>query len=185
MFFFFYISRNQFATIRKGFAILCDSTETALLMRCECNKTVLRLRCKLVGRGVAVKFAKVIEQHKSKQSLNTQINDLENDSNNLVELAQNFNKFFCSIGENLAKNLPCKYYRKFMTYLKNRNLSSMFLEAPIPYKIIDPLNSLSVNKVVGLDNIPAFVIKTANLYSFLTSLYLIIILFQVGFSQIF
>ena len=45
---------------------------------------------------------------KSKQSLNTQSNDLENDSNNLVELAENFNKFFCSIGENLAKDIPCQ-----------------------------------------------------------------------------
>ena len=34
--------------IRKGFAMLCDSTETALRMRCE-----------LIRSGVAVKFAKV------------------------------------------------------------------------------------------------------------------------------
>ena len=31
---------------------------------------------------------------KSKQLLNTQSNDLENDSNNLIELAENFNTFF-------------------------------------------------------------------------------------------
>ena len=100
---------------------------------------------------------------KSKQSLNTQSNDLENDSNNLVELAENFNKFFCSIGKNLAKDIPCQDNRKFMSYLKNRNSFSMFLEAPNLYKIIDALKSLGVNKAVGQDNIPAFCIKTANL----------------------
>ena len=100
---------------------------------------------------------------KSKQSLNTQSNDLENDSNNLVELAENFNKFFCLIGENLAKDIPCQDNRKFMSYLKNRNSSSMFLKAPNLYEIVDSLNSLSVNKAVGQDNIPAFFIKTASL----------------------
>ena len=100
---------------------------------------------------------------KSKQSSNTQSNDLENDSNNLVELAENFYKFFCSIGENLAKDKPCQDNRKFMSYLKNRNSSSMFLEAPNLYEIIDSLKSLSVNKALGQDNIAAFFIKTVNL----------------------
>ena len=39
----------------------------------------------------------------------------------------------------------------------------MFLEAPNLYEIIDSLKSLSVNKAVGQDYIPAFFIKTANL----------------------
>ena len=38
----------------------------------------------------------------------------------------------------------------------------MFLKAPNLYEIIDSL-TLSVNKAVGQDNIPAFFIKTANL----------------------
>ena len=116
---------------------------------------------------------------KSKQSLNTQSNDLENDSNNLVELAENFNKFFCSIGENLAKDIPCQDNRKFMSYLKNRNSSNTFLEAPNLYEIIDSLKSLSVNKAVGQDNIPAFFIKTANL---VIALYLLI-LYDHAFSS--
>ena len=70
--------------------------------------------------------------------------------------------FFCSIGENLAKDIPCQDNRKFMSYVRNQNSSSMFLEAPNLYEIIDSLKSLSVNKAVGLDNIPAFFIKTAN-----------------------
>ena len=116
---------------------------------------------------------------KSKQSLNTQSNDLENDSNNLVELAKNFYKFFCSIGENLAKDIPCQDNRKFMTYLKNRNSSNMFLEAPNLYEIIDSLKSLSVNQAVGQDNIPAFFIETANL---VIALYLLI-LYDHAFSS--
>ena len=100
---------------------------------------------------------------KSKQSLNTQSNDLENNNNNLVELAENFNKFICSIGENLAKDMPCQDNRKFMSYVRNRNSSSTFLEAPNLYEIIDSLKSLSVNKAVEQDNIPAFFIETANM----------------------
>ena len=100
---------------------------------------------------------------KSKQSINTQSNDLENDSNTFVELAENFSKFFCSIGENLAKDIPCQDNRKFMSYLRNRNSFSIFLETPNLYEIIDSLKFLSVNKAVGQDNIPAFFIKTANL----------------------
>ena len=50
-----------------------------------------------------------------------------------------------------------------MSYLKNRNSSSMFLEAPNLNEIIDSLKSLSVNKAVRQDNILAFFIKTANL----------------------
>ena len=72
-------------------------------------------------------------------------------------------KFFCSIGENLAKDILCQDNRKFMSSLKNRNSSSMFLEAPNLYEILDSLKSLSVNKAVGQDNIPAFFMKTANL----------------------
>ena len=63
---------------------------------------------------------------KSKQSLNTQSDDLENDSNNIVELAENYNKLFCSIGENLAKDIPSQDYKTFMSYLKNQNSFSMF-----------------------------------------------------------
>ena len=100
---------------------------------------------------------------KSEQSLNTHSNDLENNNNNLVELAENFNKFICSIGENLAKDIPCQDNRKFMSYARNRNSSSTFLEAPNLYEIVDSLKSLSVNKAVGQDNIPAFFIKTANM----------------------
>ena len=100
---------------------------------------------------------------KSKQSLNTQSNNLENDSNNLIELAENFNKFFCSIGKNLAKDIPCQDNRKLKSHLKNRNSSSMFLEAPNLHEIIDFLKSLSMNKALGQDNIPAFFIKAANL----------------------
>ena len=50
-----------------------------------------------------------------------------------------------------------------MSYLKNRNSSNMFLEAPNLYEIINSLKSLSVNKAVGQDDIPAFFIKTVNL----------------------
>ena len=116
---------------------------------------------------------------KSKQSLNSQSNDLDNDSNNPVEVAENFNKFFCSIGENLAKDIPCQNNRKFMSYLRNRNSSSMFLETPKLDEIIDSLKSLSVNKAVGQDNIPAFFIKTANL---IIAPYLLI-LYDYAFSN--
>ena len=121
---------------------------------------------------------------KSKRSLNTQSNDLENDSNNLVELAENVHVFFCSIGENLPKDILCQDNRKFMSYLKNRNSSSTFLEAPNFYEIIDSLKSLSVNKAVGQDNILAFFIKTAHMVIAPYLLILYVYAFQVGFFQI-
>ena len=46
-----------------------------------------------------------------------------------------------------------------MSYLKNRNSSSMFLEAPNLYEIFDSLKSLSVNKAAGQDNIQLSLLK--------------------------
>ena len=66
-----------------------------------------------------------------------------------------------------------------MSYLRNRNSSSVFLETPKLDEIIDSLKSLSVNKAVGQDNIPAFFIKTANL---IIAPYLLI-LYNYAFSN--
>ena len=44
---------------RRGFAMLCDFTETPRRLYGDCAETMLRLNCELIRSGVAIKFAEV------------------------------------------------------------------------------------------------------------------------------
>ena len=71
-------------------------------------------------------------------------------------LADNFNKFFCSIGSNLANNFQNTSFKSFSTYLNKRVSSSIYLNIPNPTEIFNAIYSLKNNKSVGHDDIPAF-----------------------------
>ena len=71
-------------------------------------------------------------------------------------IADEFNKFFCSIGSNLANNFSNTSFKSFSTYLTKRVSSSIYLNIPNHTEIFNAIYSLKNNKAVGHDDIPAF-----------------------------
>ena len=99
-------------------------------------------------------------------SKNKSYNNPSNSSNcsyksQLQEKPENFNNFFCSIGNNLAHKISTLPSNRLKIYLKNRVSSSMFLEPPNISEIVVLMQALDMNKAVGHDNIPAFFIKVS------------------------
>ena len=81
---------------------------------------------------------------------------LNNSSIDTVNQAENFNKYFCSVGEELANAASSHSDHDFRLYMKNRVIDTIYLEPPNTNDIANALLTLSVNKAVGHDNIPAF-----------------------------
>ena len=77
-------------------------------------------------------------------------------------IADEFNKFFCSIGSNLANNFPNTSFKSFSIYLNKRVSSSIYLNIPHPTEIFNAIYSLKNNKAVGHDDIPAFFLRIAS-----------------------
>ena len=75
---------------------------------------------------------------------------------NLAKLAEQFNEFFSTIGEQLSNKIPTYQANHFQTYLAKRVSESMFLEPTNITEIVNTILSLNVNKAVGYDNIPAY-----------------------------
>ena len=71
-------------------------------------------------------------------------------------IADEFNKLFCSIGSNLANNFPNTSFKSFSTYLNKRVSSSIYLNIPNTTEIFNAIYSLKNNKAIGHDDIPAF-----------------------------
>ena len=76
--------------------------------------------------------------------------------------ADEFNKFFCSIGSNLANNFSNTSFESFSTYLNKRVSSSIYLNIPNPTEIFNAIYCLKNNKAVGHDDIPAFFLRIAS-----------------------
>ena len=79
----------------------------------------------------------------------------------VTDKCEEFNNFFCSIGEKLANNISLQPNESFKIYLKKRTASSFFLEPPTVNEIVELICSFNVNKAVGHGNIPPFFLKTA------------------------
>ena len=77
-------------------------------------------------------------------------------------IADEFNKFFCLIGSNLANNFSNTFFKSFSTYLNKRVFSSIYLNIPNPTEIFNAIYSLKNNKVVGHDDIPPFFLRIAS-----------------------
>ena len=77
-------------------------------------------------------------------------------------IADEFNKFFCSIGSSLPNNFSNTSFKSFSTYLNKRVFSSICLNIPNPTEIFNAIYFLKNNKAVGHDDIPAFFLRIAS-----------------------
>ena len=86
----------------------------------------------------------------------------QNSSNfHLAHQAGLFNKFFCTIGEDLAKSIPSQPSAEpFRKYLLKRIPDWLFLKPINASEIVDSILFLNAKKYVGHDNIPAFFVKS-------------------------
>ena len=102
---------------------------------------------------------KTLLPSKSKSCNNTQnLHDIALD--NLAKQAEQFNEFFCNIGEKLSNKISTYQANHFQTYLTKRVSESMFLEPANITEIVNTILSLNVNKAVGHD-FPAYYLKIA------------------------
>ena len=74
---------------------------------------------------------------------------------------EQFNEFFCTIGEKLSNKVSTYQANHFQTYLAKRVSESMYLESANINEIVNTILSLKVNKAVGHDKIPAYFLKFA------------------------
>ena len=77
------------------------------------------------------------------------------------EIAESFNKYFCSIGKKLAAKIECSKSKHFRNYLKNSVHSSMYLRPSYPFEILCVIKQLNSNKSCGLDGIHAKFVQLA------------------------
>ena len=84
---------------------------------------------------------------------------IENENGAIVtepnEIAENFNKYFCSISKKLTAKNNCSQTDNFRDYLTNSVHSSMYLRPTSPFEILCIIKQLNCNKSCGLDGIDA------------------------------
>ena len=71
------------------------------------------------------------------------------------EIAENFNKRFCSKCKTLTAKNNCSQSDDFRDYLTNSVHSSMYLRPTSPFEILCIIKQLNCNKSCGLDGIDA------------------------------
>ena len=74
------------------------------------------------------------------------------------EIAEEFNKYFASVGPSLAKNIP----QNTLKITTNYYTKSMYLEEVNPEEINNYISSLDANKTTGPDNISSKCLKNIN-----------------------
>jgi len=71
------------------------------------------------------------------------------------EIAETFNEYFSTIGSNLAKQVPPTIYKQYIKCTKHR-----FSLLPVSSALVqDLISSLDTKKSIGVDNIPAQILK--------------------------
>ncbi len=91
-----------------------------------------------------------------------QIHKIISDNNEITkdkDIANSFNKFFCTVGQSLAKNIR-NTKANYSTYLNPSSKDSMFLHPVTETEISKAIDSLQANKAVGDLDIPVKIIKT-------------------------
>ena len=90
---------------------------------------------------------------------------IENENGAIViepnEIAENFNKHFCSIGKTLAAKNNCSQSNDFRDYLTNSVHSSMYLRSTSPFETLCVIKQLNCNKSCGFDGIDAKFVQLA------------------------
>ena len=77
-------------------------------------------------------------------------------------VSNHFNKFFCTIGANLANKFVNNKSNSFVKHLKHRISPSIYLGTPSPTEIRSAIHSLTLNKAVGFDNISPLFLRSAS-----------------------
>ena len=84
-------------------------------------------------------------------------------SDNQAKQAEQFNKFFCTIGENLSNKVITYQANRFQTYLAKQVSESIYLEPANITEIVNTILSLNLNRAVGHDTTSAYFLKIAPL----------------------
>ena len=74
------------------------------------------------------------------------------------DIANSFNKFFCSVAPNIQSKINLAY-KSFNHFLKNPCNESLFIKPCTNKEIIDKISDLSCNKATGPNNIPIKIMK--------------------------
>ena len=78
--------------------------------------------------------------------------------NDLVKMANLFDKYFVNVGSNIDKTIP-RTKKSPADYLKDRISQSVFLAPVCPEEIQTILHSLNADKAIGPYSIPVFLLK--------------------------
>ena len=76
------------------------------------------------------------------------------------DIANSFNKFFCSVGPNIQSKINFAQ-NSFNHFLKNRCNESIFIKTCTNKEITDIISDLSSNKATGPNSIPIKIMKIA------------------------
>ena len=101
----------------------------------------------------------IISSTKNKKGGN--VSDISADDNAItdpIEIAENFNNFFTSIGTNLKKKTP-PTRKTFTDYLKKPNSENFIIAPTTPEEISDLIHNLKSSKSVGPYIIPTKIMK--------------------------
>ena len=74
------------------------------------------------------------------------------------DICEEFNKYFSGVASQVKKRIV-KTNKSFMDFLKNRNLSSMFLNPTSKEEVESTISDLNQNKATGPSSIPTKILK--------------------------
>ena len=102
-------------------------------------------------QGMWKVFGKIIKNKPSHNKINSiNVNNL--DISNTSKITEEFNKYFCSIGEHLASNFENN--TNFKGYLQNKVENSFFLHLTTEQEISKIIDNLNPKKSSGYDDLP-------------------------------
>ena len=94
-----------------------------------------------------------------KKSNITKIKFKNNNIEDPKEIANVFNSYFSTIGENLAKNIPSSN-KHFSSFLGQPNPNSIYFNPTTKYEITDIVTSLNNKQSAGHDDISNLILKS-------------------------
>ena len=172
--------------ITKGLRKSC-STKSRLYKRYVCNHTPLNKQKFTKYRNLLTKLCKVSQENYYKNLLSetksnikklwdvfgsiinpnkkkraNKVKELFVDGksvNDDQEIANHFNKYFCSIGKNLANKIQCNNLN-YEKYLKDPNLNSFFINPVNEEELYKIINRLKLNKSTSHIDIPVKIFKS-------------------------
>lgn len=77
------------------------------------------------------------------------------------DIAETINQFFANVGKNLASKLKPIEEDRFLTYLGEPTIPSIYLLPSSPKEVTNLIKSLNSDKATGFDDIPPYFLKVA------------------------